>query len=131
MTTKKTKTAKQAITAKKSTAARKKATSKKTPTRTQAKGTKKANPELVVAAPEQAFWVNSGSTLHSLLELADELAAIENEVFSHHVTADRHDFADWVEQVLADTSCAAALRKAKLPKRAHTVVVTHLKRYRI
>ncbi len=145
MATKQTKTSKKTtatkqkavtkkVTKKKPSAAKKATTSKKKvrTSRGSKKSTKKVNREdLVVALPEQAFWVTNGSTLHTLLELAEELAAMERDVYLHHVTKDRHDFADWVEQVLGDSGCATALRRAKAPKSAHTVVVTHLKRYQL
>ena len=82
-----------------------------------------------VTLPEHAFWVNDGAVLHSLRELAEALRVMDEAVYMHHVNQERHDFADWVEQALAEAACAQALRSAQTPNRACTVVVTHLKRY--
>ena len=90
---------------------------------------KKTGKTLVQAGGEEAFWMNNGSILRNLLELKDALEAMGDEVFSHHVTKDKNDFADWVESVLNDPECAAALRKTKKPNAARTVVVRHLKIY--
>lgn len=113
----------------------KKTTSKKStaPKKTIKKSTRKsatADYSPTVTLPEHAFWVNDGVVLHSLNELADALAAMDRMVYEHHVTDDRHDFADWVEQTLECATCAQAMRTARTPSRARTVVITHLKQYK-
>lgn len=113
----------------------KKATNKKStaPKKTTKNSTRKSattDYSPTVTLPEHAFWVNDGAVLHSLDELADALAAMDRMVYEYHVTDDRHDFADWVEQALACTTCAEAMRAARTPSRACTVVVTHLKQYK-
>ena len=95
------------------------------------KATDKSKKNLVQAQTNTAFWVHNGSILSNLLELKDALEAMEDAVFSYHVTKDKNDFADWVESVLRDPDCAAALRKSKKPHTARTVVVRHLKIYRV
>jgi len=84
---------------------------------------------LVEAEAAQAFWVTDGQILHNLRALADALASMSAASFAHHVSKSRNDFADWVEAVLADASCAAAMRKAKTQKGVCTVVVKSLKSY--
>lgn len=76
-----------------------------------------------------SFWMTDGQVLNSLLALRDALSSMEEEVFSYHVTDDKNDFADWVESVLCDESCAKDLVKVKTPQSAKTVVVKHLKYY--
>ncbi len=132
----------------------KKTSSKKTPSKKVAqKATKKAAPEKVTkktsvkkpasktttkkvaqyelrhAPTDQAFWVTDGQILNNLLDLESALSAMEKAVFSHHVTKEKNDFADWVEYVLEESECAQALRKARTQKPAHTVVVRYVKRY--
>lgn len=90
---------------------------------------KATRPTLVTASNETSFWVTNGAVLNNLVALAQTLDTMEKNVFSYHVTKDKNDFADWVEAVLEDTTCAAALRKCKTPKSAKTVVVKHIKLY--
>jgi hypothetical protein len=87
--------------------------------------------ELVYADSAHSFWLHDGQILNSLKALESALGAMETEVFGHHVQAGKHDFADWVDSVLCDGTCAADLRKTKTPKAAQTVVVKHLKVYNI
>jgi len=75
------------------------------------KGIKK---EAASILPYNCFWVNNGPILSDLSELYD---ALKNEVtpeqFSHHVTEEGNDFADWVENTLKDKECASQMRKVK------------------
>lgn len=85
--------------------------------------------KLVYADNNQSFWVSNGQVLNSLNALQEALASMEKEVFTHHVNKDKHDFADWVDSVLCDKTCASELRKTKAPNTARVVVVRHLKSY--
>lgn len=84
---------------------------------------------LVCAQGEQCFWSNDGLILSSLADLSEALATMSDEVYMHHATKDRNDFADWVEFVLIDKVCAQNLRRAKGKKAAQVVVAEALSSY--
>lgn len=86
---------------------------------------------LTYAPNEKSFWLHDGQVLNSLVALNEALSEMEKAVFLHHVTKEKNDFADWVEQVLNDLDCAAYLRKAKTPKTAKAAVVKSLRFYQI
>lgn len=86
---------------------------------------------LVHAPNEHSFWTTDGQVLNSIVALNEALGEMQDAVYQYHVDKDRHDFADWVESVLDDPECAAALRLATTPKKARTVVVRHLKLYQL
>lgn len=86
--------------------------------------------ELVVASNYNSFWLNDGQILNTLKALRGVLKNMDSTVYRYHTNSGRHDFANWVEDVLKDTDCAAALKKAKTPKSAHAVVVKHLALYK-
>lgn len=107
---------------------------KKTKKTTTKKATAKKNTKqkvLVCADDDQCFWTTDGQILKDMQELATALDSMAEEVFSHHVTSDRNDFADWVEHVLEDAACATALRKSRKPSSARTVIIRHLKTYAV
>lgn len=86
--------------------------------------------KVVVYAPNQeSFWTTDGRILNSLIALHDALATMDKKVYSYHVCPGRHDFADWVEAVLADPACAKSLRSCKTPERAKAAIAQHLKLY--
>ncbi|MDC1205599.1 hypothetical protein N8083_02005 [Candidatus Pacebacteria bacterium] len=131
--TKPKKTSTRKSVAKKVTAKKKGATqSKKVPTKaTTKKKTLKTGKALVCADTKSCFWTSDGKILRDLIELKDVLRQMEDSVYMHHVTKEKNDFADWVEHVLQDATCAEALRKSRKPTTARTVVVRHLRYYKI
>lgn len=96
-----------------------------------AKNADQAKPALVHASEHEAFWMTDGRILRNLIDLREALSSIDTAIFSHHVSKDKNDFADWVGQVLGDAACAADLRMTTRPKPAHTIVVKYLKLYNL
>jgi len=85
---------------------------------------------LVVAPPSECFWVNYGPVLKDLRELKDALeSGITDAQFAYHVRECKNDFADWIESVLKDKTCARAFRRAKTRKEALEVLERQLERY--
>lgn len=119
---------------KKSTAtkSRKKTTKKKVAKKSTATKSNARSPKALVCADgKECFWTTDGQILKDLIELRDALKSMDEKVFAAHVNRERNDFAEWVEQVLKDAECAAALRKSRKPRTARTVVVRHLKFYNV
>ncbi len=84
---------------------------------------------LVCASDDECFWTTDGSVLQSLEELKLAFGTMGDEVYMHHVTKEKNDFADWVDTVLQDRDCATALRRSRKPSSAKMVVVKHLRFY--
>lgn len=106
----------------------KKAAAKKAPAK------KKAAPKgdfraMVCAIDGECFWSRDGQILSNLGDLQVAIASMGEEIFLHHVSKEKNDFADWVEYVLNDKECADALRKAKKQEQAKKVVALHLSKY--
>lgn len=88
--------------------------------------------KLLVCAPDdKCFWTTDGKILKNLDELQMAFGTMGDEVFLHHVSKEKNDFADWVEQVLEDSACASSLRKSKQPTAAKAVVVKHMRTYNV
>ena len=85
--------------------------------------------QMVCAPGEHCFWVCDGRVLADLRELGAALAEIEDEIFTHHVTDERHDFANWVEEILCDGDCAKKLRETDNRHDARKVVLQALDLY--
>lgn len=92
---------------------------------------KKSKRVLTQAEGPQCFWTTNGLIIANLIELRDAFEKMENDVFTHHVTEKKNDFADWVKYVLGDTELAEKMLTANKVKKAHTVVVSRLKIYDI
>ena len=103
----------------------KKETAKKT------SGGKTEMHNLVHASGEYCFWTTDGRIIANLIELRDAFASMSDHVFKHHVTKDKNDFAEWVQDILLDKQLAKSLRSAKKQSSAKTAVVQRLKYYSI
>jgi len=68
--------------------------------------------------PEKSFWLSDGRTLKNLKDLKEALDTMDVEVWNSHVTAEKNDFANWVEGVFGDKQLGLSLRKVKSPRTA-------------
>ena len=135
-TTQKSKSASKKVVAKKAAAKKmvvkppktKVATASKTTAQKSARSKKRS---LVQASDGHSFWVSDGQILNDLVSLANSFKSMDTLIYHYHVQSTQNDFADWVELVLGDAACAAALRRARTPKTAHAVVVKHLNYYNL
>lgn len=92
-------------------------------TRRRRKTSPPQGPALVRAPADKVFWVWQGGTIADLEELGAALeGGMTDEQFAHHVGPHRNDFARWVEEVLGNTECAAALRQARTRAQAASAV---------
>ena len=119
-------------TAKKTTKKATKKTTKKVAKKTSKKPVSKkaaGKQPLVYAENHTSFWTSDGQVLNSLVALRDALEAMDSYVYEYHAEGSSNDFAQWVEVVLCDEACAAAIKRARTQKGATTAVVKHLKYY--
>lgn len=61
---------------------------------------------------EFVFWCHDGSVFADLRELAEGLAAMSDETFAYHSNSDKHDFSNWVREVIMDEQLADDLARA-------------------
>ena len=65
------------------------------------------------APEEHHFVVADGRKLKNIIELADALETMSEEIFRHHSNEFRNDFANWVKDVFYDHSLAEDISRAK------------------
>jgi len=71
---------------------------------------------------EHKFWLKSGREINNLSELYKSLVEMDEDIFKHHVTKHKDDFAKWVGDILHDTILARRL-KASRTKLGHVEAV--------
>jgi len=62
-----------------------------------------------------AFHLCNGKVVSSVKELYDEIHHMTEDVFGHHVTADRNDFSNWVKDVFGEKKLSQNIAKAATP----------------
>jgi len=53
-----------------------------------------------MAKHSKIFYLKSGKTFNSLKGLAKELTKMSEDVYNHHVTPHKNDFANWIRDAL-------------------------------
>ncbi|MFW5745940.1 MAG: hypothetical protein ACOCWQ_00125 [Nanoarchaeota archaeon] len=103
----------------KTTAARKKATRRK-----KAKAAAKQSPKRIQT---ELFFIRvDGQPISSLRDLARQLDDMSDEIFFHHVTPDKNDFATWVVDVFGEESLAERIGHIKDRRSICYEVMKHL-----
>lgn len=65
------------------------------------------------APVEHHFVVADGRKLKNIIELADALETMSEEIFNHHANEFKNDFSNWVKDVFYDHSLAEDISRAK------------------
>lgn len=86
---------------------------------------------LADASPEQCFWVNNGPIIKNLSEMANALACMKDEIFSHHVNKEKNDFGNWVRDVLKDEELANNITSVRSKEKILKKVQSRLKKLEI
>ena len=87
---------------------------KKVAKKTIKKKTAKKPVKTIKHAPAgKEFFLINGKKAKNYVELAKIMEHLEDQVFHHHVTADKNDFANWVKDVFQDINLAKQISGVK------------------
>jgi len=67
-------------------------------------------------SPDKYFYLVDGNVLTNLKDLTSALKDMKKEIFNYHVTKDKNDFANWIENVFENKELAIKIRKIKTAK---------------
>ena len=83
-------------------------------TKAKTKPAKALHPEAYREASsyEKCFFLQNGTVVKNVAELADALNKMDDDTFVHHVSKDKNDFANWVSHVFNMGELAEKIRKA-------------------
>ena len=104
-------------------------TKEKKPAKTvkiQAKKKKPAKKVLAKVPVEYVFWCHDGSVFADLYELASGLRAMSDETFAYHSNMEKHDFSNWVRDIIGDELLADDLARASNQLEAASYILTRI-----
>ncbi|OGM25645.1 hypothetical protein A3D00_02765 [Candidatus Woesebacteria bacterium RIFCSPHIGHO2_02_FULL_38_9] len=83
----------------------------------------------ITAPSDKVFWLRSGQSINDLGELSRVLKTISDEDFYYHVSKEKNDFANWIEEVLDDGELAEKMRRKWTKNQILYVIDNHIKTY--
>ena len=87
------------------------------------KGTKQSTEILSVnASEENAFWCVDGQIFKNVFELRAGLNKMSDETFAYHSNTEKHDFSNWLRDVISDRKLANSLAQAATRQEAAKIV---------
>lgn len=72
-----------------------------------------ANSFLANVPDDKKFWSMDGASYAGMIDLSNALKNMKKDVFDHHVSEGKNDFANWVYDVIGDVELANNLRKSR------------------
>ena len=77
----------------------------------QEKAKKPAKKLLAKVPAEYVFWCHDGCIFADLYELAEGLKTMSDETFVYHSNLEKHDFSNWIRDVIRDEQLADDLAR--------------------
>lgn len=75
---------------------------------------------------EYVFWCHDGNVFADLNELARGLRDMSDETFAYHSNSEKHDFGNWVRDIIGDGQLADELANASSRLEAAFYIETRL-----
>jgi hypothetical protein len=75
---------------------------------------------------EFVFWCHDGCIFSDLNELAEGLKTMSDETFIYHSNLEKHDFANWVRDIIGDEELANELAGASNRLEAVTYITARV-----
>lgn len=73
-------------------------------------------------APEQFFYSSDGKILKNVRDLVRALKKIDKDSFNHHVSDERNDFSNWINDIIRDRKLAERIRDVRNPKEMAKII---------
>lgn len=88
---------------------------------------RKAGSKLLAKVPvEYVFWCHDSGIFTDLNELAEGLKTMSDETFAYHHNLEKHDFSNWVRDIIGDAQLADDLARASNRLEAAACIITRI-----
>jgi len=86
----------------------------------------KSKQKIENAPVEQYFILANGQPVKNVKELADVLEHVSEDIFNHHVTNEKNDFANWTKDVFKEIQLAQELAGVKNKDHTRIILYKHI-----
>jgi hypothetical protein len=80
--------------------------------------------------PEHYFFLRDGRVLKDVIELADTLENINNDIFYHHVNNEKNDFSNWIKDIFENKELSEEIFTIREPRQMQVIILKHLAKNR-
>jgi hypothetical protein len=88
---------------------------------------KKPAAKLLAKVPQEyAFWCHDGGVFTDIYDLVEGLKAMSDETFAYHSNLEKHDFSNWIRDIMEDGELADALAAAADRTEAVTCIIARI-----
>lgn len=88
---------------------------------------KPANKKLLAKVPaEYVFWCHDGSIFTDIYDLMEGLKTMSDETFEYHSNLEKHDFSNWIRDIMGDVELADDLARAANRSEAVSCVIARI-----
>jgi hypothetical protein len=95
-------------------------------TKIQAKGKKRPEKLTAKVPQEYVFWCHDGDVYTDIFDLVEGLKRMSDETFAYHSNQEKHDFSNWIRDVMGDGELADILAEAADRAEAVTCILTRI-----
>ena len=74
----------------------------------------------------KSFFLKDGTMVRNLMDLAENLDEMSEDIFRHHVSEKKDDFVVWVKNIINDVELAEKLLKSKTKEIHSKIVLRHI-----
>lgn len=75
---------------------------------------------------EYVFWCRDGSVFTDIYDLLEGLERMSDETFAYHSNLEKHDFSNWIRDIMEDGELADALAAAADRTEAVTCIIARI-----
>ena len=88
---------------------------------------KKPAAKLLAKVPQEyVFWCHDGGVFTDIYDLIEGLKAMSDETFAYHSNLEKHDFSNWIRDIMEDGELADALAAAADKTEAVTCIIAKI-----
>ena len=88
---------------------------------------KKPAAKLLAKVPQEyVFWCHDGGVFTDIYDLVEGLKTMSDETFAYHSNLEKHDFSNWIRDMMEDGELADALAAAADRTEAVTCILTRI-----
>ncbi len=95
-------------------------------TKVQSKSNKRPENLVAKVPQEYVFWCHDGGVFTDIYDLMEGLKTMSDDTFTYHSNLEKHDFSNWIRDIMGDGELADALAEAADRSQAVSCIIARI-----